>query len=343
MNTLNARSILVNIALLSALLFLVPIKTNALSVSPPRIEIQGNPGETIKQEMTLTNDTENTQIFYSSFANFEAQGETGNPSFVQSGNDLGSWMSAESSVTLKPGQSVIVPIQINIPSNAEAGGHFAAIFWGTTPSVTGASAVSIGAKIGTLILLSVPGNVKEDGGLVSFSTVDKKFLHTTLPVSFEYRFKNDGGDRIKPVGKITMHDLVYIPEDRIDANPGGGNILPGSTRRFNIDWVKNPRDKDYVAPTGVFAQFFDQALYEWNNFAIGPYFAKLDLLYGTSANRVSKTAFFFVFPWQLLICLIVIGTIVFWGGKKLISKYNRHIIKKARAGMNIPNDTPNNV
>jgi len=338
MNTRNVKSMLLGIVILSGALFLGPFTASALSVSPPRVELKGNPGETIVQDMTLTNDGKTTQIFYSSYANFEAQGETGNPSFVESKDDLDTWMSTEESVALKADQSIIVPVTIKIPQNAEAGGHFAAVFWGTTPNTPGGPAVSIGAKVGMLVLLSVSGDVKEAGGLVSFSTVDDKTFYNTLPVSFVYRFKNDGGDRIKPVGKITMHDLLYIPEDKIDANPSEGNILPGSTRRFEVDWVKHPRAKDYVAPSGVFAQFFDQALYQWKNFAIGPYFAKLNLLYGTDAIRVTKTTFIFVFPWQLLICLAVIFIIVFWGGKKLIKRYNRHIIHKARLGINTPSD-----
>jgi hypothetical protein len=202
MNTRNVTSILIKIAVISGVLLSGPFSASALSITPPRVELKGNPGETVIQDMTLTNDTKSTQIYYSSFANFEAQGETGNPAFVESKEDLGSWMNTEESVALKAGQSIIVPVTIKIPSNAEPGGHFAAVFWGTTPNATSGSAVSIGAKVGMLVLLSVPGNVKEDGGLVSFSTLDHKFFYNTLPVSFEYRFKNDGGDRIKPVGKI---------------------------------------------------------------------------------------------------------------------------------------------
>lgn len=316
--------------------------THALSLTPVRIEVSGNPGETLAKEITIINESEGSQTYYSSYANFEASGDTGNPSFVEAKDDIGTWITAPELLTLKAQESKIVPISIKIPMDAEPGGHFGSIFFGTNPNTPG-SGVSIGAKTGILVLLSVNGNVKEAGGLVDFSTKDNKRFYNTLPVSFTYRFKNDGGDRIKPVGKITMRNIVYLPADRIDANPTSGNILPDSTRRFNVDWVKNPRAKDYVAPTGAFAQFFDQAIYQWRNFAIGPYFAKLNLLYGTEAIRVNKTAFFFVFPWQLIICLVVIFIIVFWGGKKLIRRYNKHIIQKARAGMNTPSDLSSHV
>lgn len=313
-------------------------KALALSISPVRVEVNGNPGETIEKETTLINDSDSSEIiYYSSYANFEASGDSGNPSFVESNNDIATWMFVPASISLKPKESKKVNLKIEIPKNAEPRGHFGAVFWGTTPSNSG-SGVSIGAKTGILVLLSVNGDVKEAGGLVDFVLKDKKTFYNTLPVSFIYRFRNDGGDRIKPVGKITMRDLFYIPEDRINANSTSGNILPDSTRRFEVDWIKNPRAKDYVAPSGAIGKFFDQALYQWRNYAFGPYFAQLDLLYGTNATRVKETVFFFVFPWQLLICLAIILFIVLWGGKKLIRRYNRYIIQKARIGIKTPNE-----
>lgn len=317
-------------------LFFVASNAYALTLSPIRLEITGNPGDTVKSEMILTNESDGQSNYFSSYANFEASGETGNPSFVKAENDIGTWITTDEVVALKPKESKIVSFSINIPKDAEPGGHYGAIFWSQNQDKTN-TGVGVSAKTGILVLLSVSGNVKEGGGLLSFGTKDNKIFYNTLPVSFNYRFKNDGGDRIKPVGKITMHDLFYIPESKIDANPSSGNILPSSTRRFDVDWVKNPRAKDYVVPTGVPAKFFGEALYQWHNFAIGPYFARMSLLYGTNATRVTKTTFIFVFPWQLIICLIVILVAVFWGGKKLIRRYNRHIIQKARAGMSMPN------
>lgn len=337
------RGVLLSFILTVIGLFFVANNALALSLSPARIEISGNPGEVIEKEITLTNESDTVPtIYYSSYANFEASGDTGNPNFVEPKNDIGTWMFVPASVSIKPKEVLKMNLKVEIPKDAEPGGHFGAVFWSTSPNNPDGG-VSIGAKTGILVLLSVNGNVKEAGGLVDFSTKDSKVFYNTLPVSFVYRFRNDGGDRIKPVGKITMRDIVYLPADRINANPTSGNILPNSTRRFEVDWVKNPRSRDYVVPAGKFAKFFDQALYEWHNFAFGPYFAKINLLYGTEAIRVSKTAFFFVFPWQLLICLLIIFIIVWWGGKKLIKRYNRHIIQKARAGINTPSNLSSNV
>lgn len=323
------------------LLSVNPYKVDALTISPVRLEVNGDPDQILNEEMTLTNDTDSIQTFYSSFANFEAKGETGSPSFVESKNDLDKWISTVDSVTINPKQSLIIPIQIRIPNNSEPGGHFAAVFWGTTPNTNNNSSVSIGAKVGMLILLSVSGDVKENGGLVEFSTIDNKFFYNTLPVSFFYRFKNDGDDRIKPNGFSSIRNTIFIPVKKIDANLSQGNVLPNSIRKFEFDWVKNPRSKDFIASDKIFARFFDTVFYQFRNFAFGIYSAHLDLTYGSQGIHTSKNIYFFVFPWQMLICLVIVISFILWGGSKLVKKYNRYIIQKARDGMILPSDANN--
>lgn len=342
MNFPKIKSLPLLAIVLFALVFVFgPSKVFALSISPVRLEISGDPGETLIREMTLTNDTQSSQIYYSSFANFEAQGETGNPSFVDSAYGLNKWMSAEEKIALAPGASLIVPIKITIPIDADPGGHFAAVFWGTSPNTSDMPTISIGAKVGMLVLLSVNGEIDEAGGLLEFSTFDNKFWYNSLPISFKYRFSNEGSDRIKPMGKARIRNTFFIPIDKVNANPSEGNILPGSVRRFEFDWIKHSRPDEFIAPTGTLAKFFDTAWYQFRNFAVGLYSAKLNLTYGSEEMHAIKTTYFFVFPWQMLICLIVILTILFWGISKLIRRYNRYIIKKARFGMNLPNEARN--
>ena len=134
-----------------------------------------------------------------------------------------------------------------------------------------------------------------------------------------------------------------MPSERLDANPVEGNVLPNSTRKFNIDWVEYERSMDYVAPTQFFKKFRDDVVYQWKNFAVGLYSASLDVVYGSQNLHTKKMVFFFVFPWQLVIVMIIVFVIGFWGGKKLIKRYNRHIIEsaieKTRAGTQIPPDS----
>lgn len=308
--------------------------THALTISPPRIELRVDPGETITENLTLTNEKDTTEQFFVSFENFEAQGESGTPFFVEANSGLGTWISSQNVITLGPRESKIIPFTIKVPQNADAGGHFASIFWGTNPNQRGGQ-VSIGAKVGTLILLSVNGEILEDGGLLSFNTLNKQFFYKTLPVNFEYRFQNDGNDRIKPVGNTIIRNTLFIPTEKINPNPSEGNVLPGSTRRYEFKWIEYERDKDYVSREGAFGKFFENATYQWKNFALGLYSAQLKLEYGQENNKTSKTVFFFVFPWELTVILVLVILISYFGGKKLIRKYNKYIIEKAKINSNL--------
>ena len=337
-NYLNYRVVLIVFGAIALGAFLYPSYSSALTLTPTRVEISGNPGDTLNVEMTIINETETAETYYSSFKNFEAQGESGSPAFVEPEDDLGTWITAEmSSVYLAPRQQKIIPFKVIIPKDAEPGGHFAVIFWGTSPA--GQGQVSIGAKTGMLVLLSVNGNVKEAAGLLDFKTADSQFWYGTLPVSFEYRFKNDGGDRIKPEGLITIRDTIFLPAEVLDANPVEGNVLPNSTRKIKVDWIKYERPMDYVAPTGPFKKFWSDTYYEWKNFAVGLYSAHLNVAYGAQGQQIKKTVFFFVFPWQLVLVMLVIFIILFWGGKKIIKRYNKFIVQKAMAGTRLPPDS----
>ena len=309
-------------------LFLFTNKVNALTLSPSRIEITGDPGQTLTEKMVLINENNDVETFYSSFANFEAQGESGNPAFVTATDDLGTWMSTSPTIILQPGESETVPFTVNIPKDATPGGHFAVLFWGTGAVAPGT--VGVGSKTGLLVLLSVNGNVKQDAGFLGFNTLNKQFWYSTLPVSFEYRFKNDGGDRIKPVGPLTIRDTIFFPAQVLDANPGAGNVLPSSTRRFQVDWINYTRPSDYVAPNGFFAKFWDNVSYQWKNFAVGLYSANINVAYGTNNQHAKATVFFFVFPWQLVLVMLVVIIILIWGGKFILGRYNKFIIEKAR-------------
>ncbi|MBY0376450.1 hypothetical protein K2P96_00545 [Patescibacteria group bacterium] len=343
-NHSNYRVLLTLFAMMLVGLYAFPNHASAITLTPTRFEVSGSPGDVITENVMLINEHEESETLYPSFANFEAQGDSGSPAFTEPKDDLGTWMSTEvDSVTLVRGQQKAVSFTITIPKDAEPGGHFAVVFWGTAkPGSNGQ--VAIGGKTGVLVLLSVKGDVKESAGLLNFNTIDKKFFYNTLPVSFEYRFKNDGGDRIKPAGVITIRDTVFLPAETLDANQSQGNILPGSTRKFKVDWVNYERPNDYVIPSSFFGKFWSNVTYQWKNFAVGLYSANFNVSYGIGGEQAKKTVFFFVFPWQLVLVMIIVFVILFWSGRKLIKRYNRFIIDKARAGIKLPpeqfNDRP---
>jgi len=304
-------------------------KTQALTISPVRLELRGDPGQVINEKMILVNEEETGTTFYSSFANFEAQGETGSPSFVEPKDDLGTWINSDSSIYIAPGESKTIPITIRIPTNAEPGGHFAALFWGTSPNGQGGQ-VSVGARTGILILLTVSGDVSENGGVIEFATKENKRFYTSLPVPFFYRFQNSGDDRIKPEGDIKIRHILGWVSSRVPANQVEGNILPNSTRRFDVNWkTKNGASEVRDGKMG----FFEAVGYEWKNFGFGYYRANLKLEYGEEMLTSKDSYGFFVIPWQLLIVMIIVAFLLWYGIGKALRRYNAIVIAKARISL----------
>jgi hypothetical protein len=302
--------------------------THALSISPIRYEVSGDPGQVLEENLSLRNETTAPETYYPEYYNFEAQGETGVPQFVHPKDGLGTWMAAPAGVTLAPGDSQTVVFVISIPKDAVPGGYFGAILYGTTPpSLRGTSGLAVSTETGPLVLLRVNGDIKESASLSEFKVKNDQHFFTALPVEMYYRFQNTGGDRTEPTGTLVMKNVLGIKVKTEDANPVQGNVLPGQIRRIDLAWQKSDAPGDYAyASRG----FFSQIGYEWKNFAFGYFTAHLNLSYGTnSAQSANAKVSFFVFPWQLLIVLIL-GVFILWYLLKFIfRKYNNWIIKQA--------------
>jgi hypothetical protein len=311
--------------------FLAPFQSaEALTVSPVRVELTGNPGETLVADIRLLNEQEKTITFYFSAENFEAQGEDGTPNFVAGDTGLASWISLlpeienvdPNTVTLEASETVSRTFAIKIPEDASPGGHFAAIFFGDAPPGD-SGGVAVGAKVGILVLLTVSGEFEESGDLLSFGTVDEQTSFESLPVVFEYRFQNEGADRVVPSGTIEITNLFGMSSEEIVANSAQSNVLPMSIRRFEENW--GTVEDETAEKLG----FWDTVKNQWSDFAFGPYKATLNLTYGSDPVTVTKAVDFWVFPWQLLlvatgallISLLVVGT--------FIRLYNRWIVGKA--------------
>ncbi|MBP6858174.1 MAG: hypothetical protein KBC11_03255 [Candidatus Pacebacteria bacterium] len=313
--------------------FGIPNQAHALTITPIRYEISGDPGQTLTEKMGLVNETKTTQTYYASFSNFEAQGDTGSPTFIDAKDGLGTWITTEqASITLAAGAQKEIEFKIAIPKDAEAGGYFAAIFWGTSPGGAPGQ-VSIGTKTGLLILLSVNGDVQEQAGLVDFSLHNNDHFYKTLPVGFQYRFSNQGGDRVKPEGDVVIRSILGWTAKKIDANPNNGNVLPGTTRKFLPEWSKRDsvdfRDQEVLRNESY---SFKKALNdEWHNFAFGIFKAKTIVSYGsTDQVAKSKSVYFIVFPWELLLVIIIVGIPTFFILRFIVRKYNRSVIRKAQ-------------
>lgn len=295
---------------------------SALTASPVRMEITGDPGQTVKGELILTNEQGETKTFYSSMNNFEAQGETGTPAFLPERTGLATWIKVQDLVTIKPKEEKKISFSIQIPKNAEPGGYFAAILWGTNPPKSkDGGQVSIGGKLGVLVMLKVSGAVTEGGGLLDFGTKDTRKVFSAIPVTFVYRFNNTGGDRIVPHGDIIITNFG-LGGAKLLANAKESSILPDSARKMEVLWGKEVTTPE---KSGLFAM----AGRQWSDFHMGWYNAKLNLAWGTANKSAVAEYRFLIIPWQLLLIAVASLGILGFAGVWGLKRYNRWIISKA--------------
>ncbi|TKJ18852.1 MAG: hypothetical protein CEE43_17140 [Promethearchaeota archaeon Loki_b32] len=298
--------------------------SHALTVSPAKVEYSANPGDVISGTITLINTESREATYYPSFESVETQGSWGDPVFTGEVAGLASWIEASPlEVHLSPGERKRTSFTITVPENANAGGNYAAIFWGTSPSEgSGTGSVGISNRIAILVLLNVSGDVIEDGQIKNFQTNKKVFNY--FPINFSYILKNDGSVHLKPEGKITIKNIFGSEISVFSANPNKYYALPGAERAYSITLsAENPVDEADAQG------FFGKLKKERNSFGFGYYSAVLDIEFGKEGKSAQDSLNFWIFPWRLMLLnsLIVITLlfIIFQG----IKRYNDWIIAKA--------------
>lgn len=302
--------------------------TWALTVSPTIFDQTSDPGKTLKGTVTLMNETDAPQTYYTSVQNFVAEGEDGRQAFLPETDmsGLASWLKPEvKMITLKAGESKDVAWTIDLPAQAEPGGHYAAMFFSTQPPSDSGVMVGIGAKLGVLFLLNINGDIKEQATIESFRVFegDSAFGgHETawlshLPADFELRLRNQGSVHIRPQGSIELASFVSRKSASINVNPLDSKVLPNSIRRVRSVW--GPVD----LPEG--SGFFTSLKNEWKGFAIGRYTATAHLQYGSSQQALEAQVSFWVFPWRTISLSVAALLLLVLG----IKAYNRMVISSA--------------
>lgn len=302
-------------------------KSFALTISPPVKDLTGDPGETVQGIIKIYNETNAEVTVYSSLAGFQARdGGMGEPEIIPLEENtlegLASWIKLpEGPFTIKPLDWQNIVFNVSIPADAEPGGHYAAVFFSPNKNETIKSgAVSVDYRTGSLILLNVSGETLMDGEVKYFKS--KKNFYEYVPVSLELLIENNGNVHFKPNGGVKIENMLGNPviEIAIIKSITGGNVLPGSVRKYEVVWEEKSNDD-------LPKSFWDKVKYERKNFHLGKYsaLATIGLPDGSSENRVVS---FWIIPWQLLLVAILFLAVII----QLFRWYNRWIIRKAREG-----------
>jgi hypothetical protein len=293
---------------------------HALTISPVKIEVAGDPGQTLRGEIELLNEQPQTKTFFSSFENFEPSGDSGTPRFVGNNDGLATWVATSPNLVVKSNEKIKIPFTISIPNDAEPGGYFAAIFWGEQdPKAQTGGEVAIGGKLGVLLLVRVNGDIVEEAGISDFVIVTGSNVVTRLPIQFAYKFTNGGGDRVVPLGDIGIRNIFGRTVMILPANENEGSVLPGSTRKFVVTWGDGSR-------IGEDMTFFETVKAQFKSRYFGVYTAEIMVVSGIANTPEQNKFIFFILPWQLL--LTMFGSLVIF--VLSLKKYNAWIVSRSK-------------
>lgn len=267
---------------------------NGFSISPVVSEVTVNKGQSLVVPITLQNPTNIATTAKPVVNDFVASSdETGSPRLLLKNtpvpnNNFIPLVQPIPSTVIGPNQSETVNVTISVPQNAASGGYYGAVRF--IPTINGQSGnVGLTASVGTLFLVTVPGDLVQKLTLVQLSAAvngHTASFFTSGNVSVVTRLYNDGNIHVAPIGTVLIKNWsgkVIMTEQ---FNKASGNILPQSIRRFTN-----------VLPN-----------YKW----FGRYTIVLNVGYGNGGGNliVSKVNFWYFPVWAIILMLVVVILLV---------------------------------
>jgi len=251
-----------------------------LSAIPPRLEVTIKADGAVSQVIKVRNESKEERTISTEVRDFIVTDNIGTPTIlsdVDNSNNrwaASSWIQVSpSTVKLKPGETKNLTLTILPPKNALPGGHYAMIVHRPDKSSSlNSTGASIQANVGTLVYITIPGNIKQNAIIEKFTAPS---FSEFGPIDFQTTVKNSSDIHIQPVGAITIKNWFGGKTAQLNLEPT--NIFPYTTRDF-----QNTLNKKWL---------------------FGRYSANFNAIYGTNGGLISATLFFWVIPWRLLILI----------------------------------------
>jgi len=299
-----------------------------LQVSPSPLVLTLKPGETTGYDLKIRNagtQAESLRIDPRSFSIDNASGEV-KLDDTKKPPEIGDWVSFSSpTLMVQPGAAFTEKVNFAIPQGAGFSYSFALMITrqNDAPTTTD-SGRKLKGKVAVFALINIdkPGAVRKLN-VVEFSTDQSTYEY--LPAKLNVKFQNAGNTIVRPAGNIFVQRKGddTTPISTLAVNPGEGYILPGSVRTLSAEW----NDGFQVVRESTDAAGNTQKNVEWNwanlsRIRIGKYTAKLVAIYndGHRDVPVMGEVTFWVFPWKLLLGVLVIVVILGFGIWSVVGK-----------------------
>src|SRR6056297_11399 len=313
--------------LVSLLVFITPItalaQTAGASLIPSVIETAADPGQQLTDAVEVTNLSDDAQTYFLFVRDIEGVAGNGQPIYAEdnlerSGQELSSWITLTATqLTLAPGASQAVPFLISVPDDAAPGGHFGSVFASLEPpaeTAEGASA-GVGYRVGNIINLRVSGDIVERATIRSLQT--DQYVYGDKSVNFTAVVENDGNVLVRPVGPLTISNMLGDTVAELTMNDSRAGVYPGTQRELFAEWQEN-------------------------GLGFGRYTAEVALVYGNAGEAQYNTTantIFWVLPWEILQPLLITLVVLALVSYVLVRYYINQQIRKLSGGRRLVRTT----
>lgn len=218
---------------------------SGLSISPTISEFTIKPGDKATIKITLKNITVDNVTAQGFVNDFTSDGTTGNPKILTnekepSQNSIRNFVYGLTDIPLQRGEQKNVTLGLQVPKDTTPGAYFGIIRYKAIPAGGGAPApgqVALTASVGTIVLVTVPGNIHEQVQLKSlkiYRGARSSRLFIKPPTSIGVEVANFGNGFVKPFGNVEVHNMFNksVISYQLNNPKQPGNILPGSSRVF---------------------------------------------------------------------------------------------------------------
>lgn len=269
---------------------------SGLSISPTRTELRIEPGGSEIVKINLRNVT-NGNIVANAFINdFESDNETGEPKIIinNSGDNATSirpFLKGVEDVELGPNESKTVDVLVEISQNAAPGAYYGVIRYAAVPvgSDPGPGQVSLTASVSTIVLIEIPGDIRQQiqvrEALVYRKGIAGTFF-TAKPEETGVRVINQGNGFVKPFGTVTIDNPLgkQVQQYELNDSEPRANVLPSSGRVFRkpIEGISVP----------------------------GRYVLTAHVSFGNGGETLTVRKGFWYLPWWFILLVLVIIAVV---------------------------------
>jgi hypothetical protein len=212
-------------------------------VGPGRSEITLSPGETVVQEITITNRISDNRVFILEVDDITGSAD-GSSAVALTDGERGPYSIRdyitfpENRITLDLGERARVPVTITLPADAEPGGLYGSVLVSTeqlpTEEVGAGPRSPIIARIGSLFFVTVRGDVAKESSLVGIKTLDNKWWYEKGPINLGITVENTGSVHLNPYGEVSIKNLFGEEVGFVEIDPWF--VLPQSLRTREIAW-----------------------------------------------------------------------------------------------------------